>query len=260
MIKRFAPVIVLGLLTAALARAVPSGAQDSVDPRARDLLTAASQRLAQARGFSFQSQIEFEDMAPAGIKFQYHSSAQVYVERPNRFQVNYQSDRRQTQFNFDGKALTLWDRLAGVYGSLPAPGNNDQALDRTVKDFDFLVPLADLLRTNPGQALEGKIRQGYYLGEVSLNGQKVHHLGFRQDNLDWQIWIDAGPTPLIRKLLLTYTQLDGNPQYSAVFDQWNLDWRPPTASFFSFQTPPGATQIDFLPSQTGAGKKHLRAP
>lgn len=241
--KQFAFTLILG---AVLGGTLPALGESAVDPRAQGLLTAASQNLARARGFSFQSQSAFEDMSPEGVKFEYHAVAQVYVERPNRFQVNYQSDRRHAQFNYDGKIFTLWDRLVQVYGTLPAPGNSDQILDRTVREFDFLVPLADLIRSNPTQTLGGKIKRGYYLGEVSLNGQKVHHLGFRQANLDWQIWIEAGPNPLIRKLLLTYTQLAGNPQYSAVFDRWNLDWRPPRPDFFTFQAPSGAAQINFL--------------
>ena len=64
------------------------------------------------------------------------------------------------------------------------------------------------------------------------DGQKVQFDGvtkllarlpdpFRQDGLDWQVWIQLGDYPLPRKVVLTTLTDEARPQYVATFT-WNL--------------------------------------
>jgi len=65
---------------------------------------------------------------------------------------------------------------------------------------------------------------------------QCHHLLFEQENIDWQIWIDSGQPPLPRKLVITYKQEPGQPQYVATMDNWDLS---PAVSKETFEfTPP----------------------
>jgi hypothetical protein len=58
---------------------------------------------------------------------------------------------------------------------------------------------------------------------------------FRQDGLDWQIWIQNGDFPLPRKVVLTTTTDDARPQYVATYT-WNL---APSFSNDAFTFTPG---------------------
>ena len=66
-----------------------------------------------------------------------------------------------------------------------------------------------------------------------------------QKNADWQIWIEEKEPIVPRKILITYKNQPGAPQYTAVFTAWDL--RP---SFregqFKPVLPKGAQRIDFL--------------
>jgi hypothetical protein len=47
-------------------------------------------------------------------------------------------------------------------------------------------------------------------------------LAFDQKNIQWQIWIDAGEKPWIRKLIITEKKVPASPQWTAYFTDWNL--------------------------------------
>ena len=65
------------------------------------------------------------------------------------------------------------------------------------------------------------VQSGYLVGARPVNGTACHHLAFSQEAIDWQIWIEDGPMPLPRRLVLTYKDEPGAPQYRAEFT-WEL--------------------------------------
>ena len=89
---------------------------------------------------------------------------------------------------------------------------------------------------------------GFIVGESIVDGAPCHHLAFAQENIDFQIWIEDGPRPLPRKLLITYKTEPGSPQWAARLSAW--DFNPKVSEhFFHFDTPEGAGRIDFMPSR-----------
>jgi len=85
-----------------------------------------------------------------------------------------------------------------------------------------------------------------------VGGVQCDHLAFRGPVVDWQMWIQDGAQPLLRKYVITTKDLAGWPQFTLVVRDWNL-----APSFgdsrFSFVPSAGARQIEFLQlNQTGA--------
>ena len=56
-----------------------------------------------------------------------------------------------------------------------------------------------------------------------LLGKRCHHLAFAQEHVDWQVWIEDGAQPLVRKFVITYKDEPGAPQYTAIFFDWKLN-------------------------------------
>lgn len=236
----FASLVAIALPTLSKAQTPPN-----IAPQAASLLRQASEYLQQQQSYRFQADIAFDDVMLPDFKLQYHSTAQVMVRRPQEFRVDYAGDRRNLNFYFNGKQLTLFDKNANVYGSLSLPQSVDAALNEIDTNYNFIVPLADFIHSDPYQALAGKIKTGYYLGKSTIGGISTHHLVFSQDNIDWQIWIEEGKRPLPRKLVITYKNLPGSPQYIAVFSQW--DFKTLDDGLFTFKAPKEANSIDILP-------------
>ena len=56
-------------------------------------------------------------------------------------------------------------------------------------------------------------------------GVNCHHLAFTQENVDWQVWIQDGPQPFIRKFVITHKNEPGAPEFTALITHWDLTQR-----------------------------------
>jgi hypothetical protein len=192
---------------------------------------------------------------------QFARNIKVAVRRPDGVAATVVGDREDLAFLYDGKNVTLYNRGSGAYGSTPAPSTIDETFDMLAEKFAMTLPMSDLLFSNPYQALIGRVRTGRYLGTGYVFETKCHHLAFRQEVVDWELWIEDGHTPLPRKLVITYKEMPGHPQYTAYLSNWNLSADVPD-SRFTFAPPQGAKKVDFTePVDTdGAPKGTPRTP
>ena len=142
--------------------------------------------------------------------------------------------------------LTILDKEHNAYASAEMPDTIDATLDKYEDDYGVVLPLADLLYSDPYKTLMEGVTYGRYLGLHLAAGVPCHHLAFAQDTIEWQIWIDAGDKPLPRKLVITYVDEPGEPQYSATIRRWRLDGKVPEG-LFTFEAPEGAKKVDVQP-------------
>jgi hypothetical protein len=81
----------------------------------------------------------------------------------------------------------------------------------------------------------------------TVHGVKCHHLAFRGEEADWQIWIEAGDTPLPRKFVITSKWITAAPQFTTVMTKWDAASQL-ADDLFKFVPPKEAEKIDFLPT------------
>ena len=79
------------------------------------------------------------------------------------------------------------------------------------------------------------------VGPSHINGVSVEQYAFRQEGMDWQVWIQQGTFPLPRRIVMTTMTDDARPQHTVVYD-WNLAPSFNDASF-AFVPPEGAKEI-----------------
>ena len=72
--------------------------------------------------------------------------------------------------------------------------------------------------------------------------------GSRKGRDHRQIWIEVGPRPVPRRLVITYKDEPGSPQYIAELSGWNFQPRL-SDHYFTFRPPIGSDEIEFLPPQ-----------
>ncbi len=251
-----------GTVTAALLLALVGGQltlaqsaeEANLDERTVQLLEETCDYLTGATSFTARARIAFDEILPTGQKLQFHGIADIAVRRPDRLRVDYQGDRRHSTLWYDGKTLTLMDREKNLYATSAAPATIDAALDFAMERYGFTVPVADLVYDDPCSGLKRDAESMFTVGSSILDGRKMHHLAATQENIDWQVWIEDGRQLVPRKLLITYKDEPGAPQYSAVLTEWDFSPRLPDR-LFTFEAPEGALLIDFkqagqLPSES----------
>ncbi len=146
--------------------------------------------------------------------------------------------------------FTLHDVRAGLYAQKEMTADIDTAVDRLFERFGFSVPTADLIYADPYSTLTESVDTGFVVGLHTVQGVRCHHLAFSQESIDWQIWIEDGPRPLPRKLLITYKEEPGSPQYEVQLSHWDLGPRISDA-YFEFDPPAGAGRMEFLHADEG---------
>ncbi|MFM7423999.1 MAG: DUF2092 domain-containing protein [Elainella sp.] len=220
-IRQSIKIVGLVVLSAVLAT-LPLQAQTNaptIDPYADELLRKMGETLQSSQDFMFKAETTVDAVSETGQKIQYSGITTVSVRRPDGLQADSVGDRGSRSFWYDGQSITLLDRTQNVYATVPAPSEIDQAVDYAVEQFSLSTPLVDLVFSDPYAILSENIQTGRYLGLHRVLDKQCHHLAFTQQNIDWQIWLAAGSRPLPCKVVITYKNKPGSPQYTALLTQ-----------------------------------------
>jgi hypothetical protein len=216
----------------------------AVAPAADRPLKEMAAYIGSAEAFIFHADITFDHVLPSGQKLQFSAAQEIVLERPGRLYVEWNGDLGDRRFWYDGKSVTLWDPATPFYASAASPPEVDAMLDQIVPKLDFAPPLADFLYRDPYQTVRGNIQYGFDLGQNDVNGRNCRTLAFVEKDIDWQIWIENGPRPTPCKLVITYKTRPSQPQFTAVFKDWDFAPRI-DAAVFTPELPPGLEKIPF---------------
>lgn len=240
------------LLTAAPKTEVNSKDLEGIQPikgvqeKANKILYKAGAYLKKAKTFQFKADISRDVILYDGVRVEYSGISNVIVQRPNKFRAIFNGDERARRTYFNGKNLLIYSKTRNIFIQKEINGTIDDAIDHIFEKFGFSIPLADIVYADLYSVLIENIDSGYYVGEHKIDGILCDHLSFQQDVIDWQIWIESGDKPFIRKILISYKEDEGSPEYEAELSGWkiNISFKD---SDFNFTPPIEAEEIEFLP-------------
>jgi hypothetical protein len=167
------------------------------------------------------------------------------VRRPDRVLADHDGDRFQRRFAYDGKSMTILDVGQSLYASFEAPPTIDGMLAHARQKFGVLLPLGEVIVAKPVEKMLPNIESGLYLGLHKIGGIPCHHLAFTQAAVDWQLWVEDGPKPFLRKLVVNYKTQPQSPQFTALFTAWDFGSQYPDDKF-KLEIPKDASKIDFI--------------
>lgn len=223
--------------------ASPTPPPRRVEARADQELKKMSEFLAKQKLFALEAEETFDEIPDGEPKVALTNVRRVAVDRPNRLAADATGDTLNRASWYDSKTLTVLDKEHNVYATIEAGGTIDEMLDKLEDEYGVVLPLADLLHSDPYKELIQGVTYGRYLGMHQAAGVPCHHLVFAQETIEWQIWIDAGDQPLPRKLVINYVDEPGEPQYSATIKRWSLEPKLPEG-LFTFEAPEGSQKVD----------------
>ena len=157
-------------------------------------------------------------------------------------------DQANTTLWYDGAMFTLLDRDKNVYVQLKAPATLDETIDMVYDRYGISTPLADMLSGDIYAVLMDAVITCRYLGLGLVGEKKCHHIAATQKDIDWQAWIDQGDSPHLRKLVITYKQLDGSPRYSVMLAELE-ELKSIAPGKFVAQLPEGAAEVEPVPRE-----------
>ena len=233
-------------LTYALLSTVTMAAGD-VDPTADRVLREMSDYLGKQEHFSVRTENTIEVVQPNGQKIQYDSPVDAVVQRPDKLHARRTGGVLDQELFYDGKTITLYNPADKVYAALGAPPTLEAAFDYAMANFDLYAPAADLIYKNCYNLLMEDVVSGSYIGLGVVDGVRCHHLAYRGNEVDWQIWVEVGDKPLPRKFIITTKWMTGAPQFTLTVREWDISPKI-RSGMFTFTPPAGVERINFLPA------------
>jgi hypothetical protein len=214
-----------------------------IDSQAVDVAREAVEFLASQERFHLRSRMTHEVEQESGQFLWFSETREVTVRRPNKlFAVGTRDDGRVRHAWYDGETFTIYDQGENAYGQVPIGDDLDAMFDYLETVLEMPIPMADLLY-NDLTHLNIEILSATYIGVSRVEGVECDHLAFRNEAVDWQMWIERGDSPWVRKFAINYRELPGTPQFAAVLDEW--DAAPTTPDeLFEFMPPEDAVQIE----------------
>ena len=224
----------------------PARSAEEIDPDADKILRSMSNYLGGLSAFSMNADINNEFVNLDGQKLQLSSFSTILIERPGAFLVTRKGMFADTVFIFDGKTVTIYGRKLNVYAQFDCSGSIDDAIWTVEHEMGLNAPGADLLFTDPYSILSSGVVEANYIGAAYVNGVECHHLAFREDKTDWQLWVKTGDEPLPMKYVITSKWVTGAPQYTVCLRDWNTKPRI-DPNRFKFTVPEGAQKLENIP-------------
>lgn len=165
------------------------------------------------------------------------------VRPPNAFVIENRTDRKVRRFIYDGSRFTLYAPARKLYASVDAPPTIRQVLDDAYDRYGIVLPLEDLFHWGDPTAMPDDFISAEYIGPATVNGIQTDQYAFREDDIDWQIWIQRGPQPLPLKIVIVDRTDPATPEFRAKLS-WDLSPRF-NASTFAFSPGKDDAAISF---------------
>lgn len=212
---------------------------------AAKLLSGMAEYLAKLPGYQVRLIANYDSVQASGQKIEFSEVRKVTLSRPNLLRIEQQkSDGVNDLMVFDGKEISMFDSAAGVYAKAPQPGSIDDSVVYFVRDLGVRLPLAPMFSTRLPDELSKRVKSVDYVERTNILGPPAHHIVASGSTVDIQAWIADGDQPLPLRIVLTYKTEPGQPQFRALFLDWDVK-SPAASDAFRFEPPAGAKQIVF---------------
>lgn len=239
-----------------------TGGAKATDAKAEEVLRQMCDYLAKQPAFS----CKVESVLEVKSNIQNNSNVTkitVRLQRPNKLAMIVEEGMQGITVVSDGKQLIQFLPPLKRYVIKDAPADFTGMLDIGIPLPVTMSGMAGDIVGNTGEEMFKQLMDGVtgskYLGEEKVGDEKsgevlCHHCRFMQQDLDWDIWIEAGKQPVVRKIVpelakqlaAAGVQLgDAKIEYTVTYKDWNVAPKFTDADF-QFTPPKDAEQVESM--------------
>lgn len=232
------------------------------DPKAQAIFTKASDYVKGLKHLSFEAHIDFEGKVN-GEDIKTSKSYEIATSRPDNMRVVIRSDAPEQRLTCDGKSLYVHVPDYEQYMTVPAPGQLERLIGGSFQHPQEVASLlvGQLMAKEPYGMFAKDWTKMSYSGEEEVDGQKCDRITMSaKDGITWDLWIDAGDTPLVRRITpdlnTIYADLfksvpDAVLSVSAALTQWQTNTALPESTFGAPANAKLVTELKAPPLATG---------
>jgi hypothetical protein len=225
-------------------KAVAPTVKPVLEPKALEILKAASDRLAAARTMRFTAVISYESPSRLGPPLVYTTTSEVTLQRPDKLRVIAPGDGPASEFYYDGTMMMAFEPAANLVAVAEAPPTIDAALQAAYDNAAIYFPFTDVIVADPYKDLADGLKQAFYIGQSRVVGGTTTDMVAIVNNWVFeQIWIGADDK-LPRKVRATFLADPARLRHEMELSNWQLDPAVPADAFAS-SSATSATRIAF---------------
>jgi hypothetical protein len=221
-------------------------APPALEPKAMEVLKAASAALAGANTLSFTAISTYERAANNGQPLYYSSVHQVTMQRPDKLRVITPGDGTPDEFYYDGKTMMAYVPGSDLVAVADAPPTIDELIDEAWDKAAIYFPFSDIIASDPYAELSKTLKSAFYVGRsIAIGGTTTDMIALAGDEVAGEVWIGVDDH-LPRMVRVVYANEPAHARYSTEFSNWKLG-EPVAAGAFASERAAKAKRMEFAP-------------
>lgn len=214
-------------------KAPAPGVHPGLEPKAIEVLKAASRRLAAARTMRFRAVVSYENPSRLGPPLIYTTRSEVTLQRPDKLRVITPGDGPASEFYYDGKTIMAFAPAANLVAVAKAPPTIDAALEEAYHFAAIYFPFTDIVVTDPYKHVADGLTLAFYIGQSRvIGGTMTDMVAYETHGVFVQIWVGTkDKLPRMSRAVFRSDPLQ--LRHQAEFSNWQLDGIIPASSFAS---------------------------
>lgn len=231
---------------------MPAGPSTQIDKKARQAVEDFSEFIAGQTRFSLECGYTYT-LAFSDLKTTSRQVHRLSASRPDKVALLPIKGLKPNKVVFNGQKVLTYIAEMNQYTLLSGPETIENLFDETYDGGMILmqtIPLINALFTeSPYEVIMEGVTSAVYKDKLDYKGTSCHQIELVQESEDgsqkitWQMLIEAGPAPLLRRIVVNMNQND-----VALTHQWSFD---------RWQTTPDFTDKTFAPTAPAYGREVL---
>ena len=228
-----------------------------LDKDVLNILTRMTEFISGASAFIIVADMGHEVLQRDGQRLEFGSRITASLRRPSQANVRFDNrDGDNATIVLDGDTISVFSTIGNVhvYDVTRQPGDIDASFVFLAEQLGTPDQLNHFFSIDLTDSMKSMVKSGYYVGEATIAGILCDNLARRNEDEDVQLWVAKGDKPVPRRIVVTYKNLEGQPQYWAQFEEWNFSPELSDTKF-AFSLPEGAERIHFFADLPGEKSK-----
>jgi hypothetical protein len=237
------------LLMCLMALSLGAGTADAqsskpaLEPKAIELLKAASSRLAAAHTMSFTVVITEESPSRLAIPLAYTTKSDVVIQRPDKLRVITLGDGPASEFYYDGKIIVAYSPAEDLVAIADAPPTIDETMEVAYHVAAIYFPFDDVIVSDPYKDIAENLRLAFYVGQSKvIGGTTTDIVAYDTGGVFVEMWIGA-EDKLPRMIRAIYVDDPLRLRHQLELSNWKIN---PTLS------------VDVFGSAKATAAKHIK--
>jgi len=215
-----------------------------LEPKAIDLLKAASSRLAAAHSMSFTAVVTYDSPSRLGIPLAYTTKSDVILQRPDKLRVITSGDGPASEFYYDGKTMMAYSPAEEMVAIADAPPNIDETMEVAYHTAAIYFPFDDVIVSDPYKDIAEDLRRAFYIGQsIVVGGTTTDIVAYDSGGVFVEIWIGA-EDKLPRMLRAIFVDDPLRLRHQLELSDWQID-ATVSADVFGSEKATAAKRIQF---------------